>query len=129
MLAPTRYQFKALLDGLNQMTAEGNFTVAVLTDENGLPLAFSGASEDASEDQSAAVAQIQKMILRVLDHMSMAQPDEFALNDVNGTRLVCRSFQAAGSRLILAVQIPNRNQSYRKLMNGVIRSIQKDWVE
>lgn len=129
MAAPIQYQYKDLVDLLNQMTASGGFSISVLTDENGFPIAYSGGSEDTSEVQSAAVAQIQKMVLRVLDHISMAEPDELALNDVNGAKLVCRSFQAGDTRLFLAVQIPDRHKSYRKLMNQVIRSIQKNWME
>ncbi len=129
MAAPSLNQYKELVDDLRTMINHGGFSIAVLTDENGLPVAFSGTDEDTSEAQSAAVAQIQKMILRVREHMSMGEPEEFVMNDVNGTRLVCRSFEAATSPLILAVQIPDRGKPYRKLMNQLIRSVQKNMTD
>jgi predicted regulator of Ras-like GTPase activity (Roadblock/LC7/MglB family) len=127
MTSPAKPQYAVIADTLNDINAEGGFSLSVLTDENGLPIATSAGGEDESEVQAAVVAQVQKVVLRVRDHLSMAAPEEIALNDVNGKKLVCRSFEANGNNVVLAVLIPGRNQSYRKLMNRAIRSIQKTW--
>jgi hypothetical protein len=125
-LAHLRYH--EIADLLDRMDQEGGFTVSVLTDENGFPLAATGGT-DASEEQAAVVAQIQRVVLRVQDHLSMAAPEEITLNDINGKKLVCRSFDTGGMRVLLAVLVPSRGKSYRKLMNQAIHSIQKAWEE
>jgi len=125
MLAEATHNYPALVDILNAANTDGDFTITVLTDDNGFPLASSDGDDDTSEMQSAVVAQIQKVVVRVQDHLGMAAPEELSLNDVHGKRLVCRSFPLSGINVILAALIPNKGQAYRKLMNRAIRSIQK----
>ena len=127
MVTPTQNQYQRLHEILDQMTMRGGFTLSVLIDENGFPIAYSGGDENTSEAQSAAIAHIQKWIEQALGQIDMAEPDELALNDTNGCRLVCRSFETSNGRLFLAVQIPNRYQPYRKAMNHTIRSIKSSW--
>ncbi len=127
MVAASKVSFSELVGVLKQLNSQGDFTITVLTDENGFPIASSDGDGDASELQSAVVAQIQKVIVTVQDHLSMAAPEELALNDVNGKRLVCRSFALSDNKVILAVQMPNKNKPYRQLMNRAIRSIQQTW--
>lgn len=126
MVTLDHLDYREITNLLNRIGQEGGFTVIVLTDENGLPLAATGGA-DASEEQAAVVALMQRVVLQVQDHLSMAAPEEITLNDVNGKKLVCRSFDAGGTRILLAVSIPSRGKSYRKLMNQAIHSIQKTW--
>jgi hypothetical protein len=126
MTTLTHLRYREIADLLSQISQEGGFAVTVLTDENGFPMAAAGGA-DASEEQAAVVAQIQRVVLRVQDHLGMAAPEEITLNDVNGKKLVCRSFELGGTRVLLAVLIPSRGKSYRKLMNQAIHTIQKSW--
>ncbi len=125
MHAEPHHNFTALVNILNDANTQGGFTVTVLTDDIGFPLAASGGDVEATEMQSAVVAQIQKVVVRVQNHLGMAAPDELSLNDVRGNRLVCRTFPLNGSQIILAALIPKKEQTYRKLMNQAIRSIQR----
>lgn len=125
MRTEPNHHFTALADILNAANIQGRFTVTVLADDNGFPLAASQGDDEASETQSAVVAQIQKVVTQVQNHLGMDAPDELSLNDVQGKRLVCRTFPHNGDHLILAALIPKKEQTYRKLMNEAIRSIQQ----
>jgi hypothetical protein len=57
----------------------------------------------------------------------MAQTDEISLFDTKGRRLVCRPFSANGHNLILAVLVPDKQQSYRRLTNTAVNAIRKQW--
>jgi predicted regulator of Ras-like GTPase activity (Roadblock/LC7/MglB family) len=128
MVATTHLQYSALADVLKNLVSQGEFTIAVLTDKNGLPLASSDGDQMASEAQSAVVAQVQSVVIRVLGHLSMAAPDEISFNDVNGRKLVCRQFVVNNNEVVyLAVLIPSRLKSHRKLMNQAIHTIEKIW--
>lgn len=127
MVSSTHLRYTIIADILRQMNQHGGFSITVLTDENGFPIASSDGMDESSEVQAAVVAQIQKVIVKVQNHLDMAEPEELSLNDVNGRKLVCRSFQAGESRVILAVLIPSRDKTYRRLMNQVVRSVQKTW--
>jgi len=123
----TQQQYATLAEILKNLALDGAFSLAVLTDHNGLPIASSDGDQAASEAQSAVVAQIQNVVIRALGNISMSTPDEISLNDVNGRKLVCRQFSGGDGVVYLAVVIPNRMKSYRKAMNMAIRSIQKVW--
>jgi predicted regulator of Ras-like GTPase activity (Roadblock/LC7/MglB family) len=127
MVSSTHLRYTIIADILHQMNQQGGFSITVLTDENGFPIASSDEMDESSEVQAAVVAQIQKVIVKVQNHLDMAEPEELSLNDVNGRKLVCRSFQAGESRVILAVLIPSRDKTYRRLMNQAVRSVQKTW--
>jgi hypothetical protein len=57
----------------------------------------------------------------------MAQTDEISLYDSQGQRLVCRPFVANGYDMILAIIVPTKQQSYRRLTNQAIRNIKEAW--
>jgi predicted regulator of Ras-like GTPase activity (Roadblock/LC7/MglB family) len=127
MVTATHLQYSALANILKDLVSQGGFTIAVLTDSNGLPLASSDVDQETSEAQSAVVAQVQNVVLRALGHLSMSAPEEISLNDVDGRKLVCRQFSSGETMVYLAVLIPNRVKSYRLLMNRAIRSVQNIW--
>lgn len=127
MVIETSIQYAELTDIMQALNDRGNFVISVLTDESGLLLASSDQNPDTSEMQSAVGAQVQGLVQRVVRHLSMAEPEEITLNDVEGKRLVCRPFRLGDATVILAVLIPTKGQAYRKLMNQAIRSIQQTW--
>ncbi len=127
MVIETHLQYSTLAEILKNLVHDGEFSIAVLTDRNGLPIASSDGDQDASEAQSAVVAQIQNVVIRALGNISMSAPDEVSLNDVDGRKMVCRQFSGGDGVVYLAVVIPNRTKPYRKVMNQAIRSIQKVW--
>ncbi len=111
---------------LTDMNAAGNFTISVLTDRQGLPIAFATAPGYDPERQSAVVALVQKTACQASTHLGMVT-DEISLNAVDGQRLVCRPFDVNGNTLILAVLIGDRAQSYRRLTNKTVRRIASVW--
>lgn len=127
MVIETSLKYVELTDIMQSLNDRGNFVISVLTDETGLLLASSDQNPDTSEMQSAVGAQVQGLVQRVVGHLSMAEPEEIALNDVQGKRLVCRPFQVRDATVILAVLIPTKGQTYRKVMNQAIRAIRQTW--
>lgn len=112
---------------LHEMNTAGDFPIAIVTDQHGFPLASAFSRGEDPETQSAVVALIQKTALQTEAQLGMGQTDEISLFDAQGRRLVCRPFDANGYRLILAVQISNRHQPYRRLTNKAIREIKRVW--
>jgi predicted regulator of Ras-like GTPase activity (Roadblock/LC7/MglB family) len=120
--SPTR-----LVQLLREMISEGNFSMAVLADRDGLLIAAVTDDEQSSEAQSVAAALLQRAFVQVQSQLGMAETDEFSLFDVNGTRWVCRPFQVGEQTMILAVIVPNRNHPYRRLTTRTIHAIQQLW--
>lgn len=116
-----------LSEVLQEMNQEGNFSISVLTDRQGFPLAAASKEGEDPEMQSAVVALIQKTARQTENQLGMSETDEISLFDTQGNRLVCRPFSVNGRYLILAVQMPDRNQPYRRLTNKAIREIQRAW--
>ncbi len=116
-----------LSDILAQINQQGNFSIAIITDQNGFPVASASAPGEDPDTQSAVVALIQKTAVQVHNQLGMAQADEISLFDAEGQRLVCRPFSVNDYDMILAVRIPDKKQSYRRLTNQAIRDIKKSW--
>ena len=112
---------------LAEMNKEGDFPIAVITDIEGFPIAWDAASNRDPDMQSAVVALIQKTSIQVRDQLGMAHMDEISICDRQGQRLVCRPFEANQHQLILAVLVPDKKQSYRRLTNSAVRSVQRAW--
>jgi len=125
MTNPGKSSYQCLLDLITDLHHKGNFSAAVLTDFNGLPIAASAGEEDDVETQAAVVAQIQKIISQVRKHLGMGLTDEISMNDVSGKKLVCRSFSMNGTEFILAVLLAGRDKPYRRLTTRAISSIQQ----
>lgn len=117
-------EFAKLLDTMNK---EGGFPIAVLTDRHGFPIASAAAPDQDPDIQSAVVALIQKTAAQASNQLGMAQTDEISLHDAKGQRLVCRPFEAKGYEMILAVLVPNKHQSYRRLTNQAVNAIRRQW--
>jgi predicted regulator of Ras-like GTPase activity (Roadblock/LC7/MglB family) len=112
---------------LAKMNEEGGFSISVLSDTQGLTIAFAAAPDKDPERQSAAVAYMQKAAAAVSRQLGMTEPDEISFNDSNGVRLVCRPFDMEEYRLILAVLVPGRNRSYRRATNLAMQEVRRIW--
>ncbi|HEX2981520.1 MAG TPA: hypothetical protein VHO48_14730, partial [Anaerolineaceae bacterium] len=99
-----------LLTTLNQ---EGKFSITVLTDSQGLPIASAAQPGYDPERQSAVVALVQRMAEQASSRMGLDM-DEICLNAADGQRLVCRVIEVGNNRLILAVLMSSREQSHRR---------------
>ena len=112
---------------LAEMNEKGSFPIAVITDRHGFPIASAAGPGEDPDIQSAVVALVQKTATQASTQLGMAQTDEISLYDTEGRRLVCRPFSINGHSMILAVLIPDRNQSYRRLTNQAVSAIQRQW--
>jgi predicted regulator of Ras-like GTPase activity (Roadblock/LC7/MglB family) len=112
---------------LAKMNQEGGFDLSVLTDREGLPIASAAAPGQDPEVHAAVVALVQKTALQVRNYIGFASTNEITLNDVKGRRLVCRPFNIKDHEFILAVLIPDKAKSYRRLTNNAVNVIQKLW--
>ncbi len=127
MIVPHEPSPTRLVQLLREMISEGNFSMAVLADRDGLLIAAVTDDEQSSEAQSVAAALLQRAFVQVQSQLGMAETDEFSLFDVNGTRWVCRPFQVGEQTMVLAVIVPNRNHPYRRLTTRTIHAIQQLW--
>ena len=112
---------------LTQINSEGEFPISVLTDFQGLTIAWAASAGMDPERQSAVVAFIQKAAVQVSKQLGMAESDEISFYDINGQHLVCRPFQVDQYGLILAVIVPDRGHSYRRATYHAIREIRHIW--
>ncbi len=122
-----KYGSTKLAQVLATMNEKGGFPIAVLTDRHGFSIASSAAPGEDPDTQSAVVALVQKTATQVSHQLGMAQTDEISLYDTNGRRLVCRPFSADEHDMILAVVIPDKTQSYRRLTNTAVNTIRRQW--
>jgi predicted regulator of Ras-like GTPase activity (Roadblock/LC7/MglB family) len=112
---------------LATMNNQGGFPIAIVTDRHGFPIASAAMPGEDPEIQSAVVALVQKTASQVQNQLGMAQTDEISMFDTEGRRLVCRPFYANGHNMILAVLVPDRHQSYRRLTNTAVNAIKRQW--
>lgn len=112
---------------LEEMNQKGGYPISVLTDRQGFPIASAANSDQDPDTQSAVVALVQKTASQVSNQLGMAQTDEISLYDARGRRLVCRPFNANNHEMILAVIIPDKSQSYRRLTNQAVNAIKRQW--
>jgi predicted regulator of Ras-like GTPase activity (Roadblock/LC7/MglB family) len=113
---------------LNQINTEGGFPISVLTDYQGLAIAWAASNGMDPERQSAVVAFIQKAAAQVSKQLGMAAADEISFYDTNGQHLVCRPFQVESYGMILAVVVPDRGHPYRRATNQAVREIRRIWT-
>jgi hypothetical protein len=118
-------QMNSLLARMNQ---EEGFPISVLSDSQGLTIAFAATPGRDPERQSAAVAYMQKAAGLVGRQLGMTEPDEISFSDLTGLRLVCRPFDMDEYRLILAVLVPGRSRSYRRATNLAIQEVRRIWL-
>jgi len=113
---------------LADMNSREDYPISVLTDAQGLTVAWAANQGMDPERQSAVVAFVQKTAVQVSRQLGMASTDEISLFDMNGHKLVCRPFTLDNNLLILAVMVTDRNTSYRRATNHAIHEIRRIWM-
>lgn len=118
-----------LVELLEEMNREGGFPISIITDSQGLALAFAANDGLNADRQSAVVAFIQKTATQVAKQLGFSSSEEISLVDTDGKHLICRSFKANNFDLILSVMVPDRSTSYRRVTSAAIKQIIKIWSE
>ena len=126
-MAHTKFGSSELCNLLAAMNQDGGFPISILTDRQGFPIASAAGSGQDPEKQSAVVALVQKTAVQVQEQLGMAKTDEISVYDSEGQRLVCRPFSVNRHDLILAVLVPDRHQSYRRLTTRTVNAIRRVW--
>lgn len=116
-----------LAELLAEMNEAGNFPISILTDRQGFPIASAAQPGQDPDVQAAVVALVQKTAAQVHQQLGMAKTDEISLYDAEGQRLICRPFEANGHDMILAVRVPDRHQTYRRLTTRTINRVRSIW--
>ncbi|MGB8213280.1 MAG: hypothetical protein WCE68_06950 [Anaerolineales bacterium] len=116
-----------LNDLLSKMNSEGGFPISVVTDSQGLPIAWATSKGMDPERQSAVVALVQKAAAQAGKQLGMADTDEISFSDANGQHLVCRPLNVDDYQLILAVLVPDRDHTYRRATNHAVSEIRRIW--
>jgi predicted regulator of Ras-like GTPase activity (Roadblock/LC7/MglB family) len=127
MVKETKSGADILLGILNDMNLAANFPMSVLTDKEGLPIASAYSNGADPERQSAVVAFLQKTAVQVSKQLGMDEIEEISFSYVDGQHLICRPFTIDTNRLILAVIVTDRDQSYRRITNRAISEIRNIW--
>ena len=117
-------ELNQLLETLNR---EGGFSISVVTDAQGLAIASASSNGLDPDRQSAIVALVQKTILQVGKRLGMTETEEISLFTADGQRLICRFFKTDEHDLILAITIPDKKLSYRRLTSQAISEIRRIW--
>jgi predicted regulator of Ras-like GTPase activity (Roadblock/LC7/MglB family) len=112
---------------LQKMNDQGHFKAAVLTGNDGLPIATVPFSYD-KDTTAAMVALLQRVSKEARTQLGMAEVDEVTIFDRDRIRLVCRYLVIDGEELVLAVMVPP-NRYHRRLTNQAMREIEAAWRE
>jgi hypothetical protein len=73
------------------------------------------------------VAFLQKTAVQVSKQLGMDEIDEISFSYVDGQHLICRPFNIDSNRLILAIIVSDRDQSYRRITNRALSEIRNIW--
>jgi predicted regulator of Ras-like GTPase activity (Roadblock/LC7/MglB family) len=104
---------------------DGGFSLAVLGDLEGFPVASAAAPGENADSKAAAMALVQRSATQARAQLGLGATDEILLNDDRGRRLVCRPLRAGENELILVVLIPERRQSYRLITSRALRDVRR----
>jgi len=111
---------------LYKMNKEGNFEAAMLSMQDGLPLASSPAHYE-DEMAAALVTLLNEAAKKIHRELRLAQMDEISLVGDDRTRLVCRYFSVDGHDFLLTVLTPP-DQAYRRVTTQTIKEIKRIWL-
>lgn len=112
---------------LTEMNEEGGFPISILTDKEGLPIAWAASDGTDPDRQSAVVAFVQKTSLQVSKQLGLTDVDEVSFCYANGQHLVCRPFIVDNNIMTLAIIVTRRDQRYRRATNRAMTEIRNTW--
>ncbi len=119
---------KTLEHILNRIVSEGDYEAALLSDDDGLPLAVAAADEAAGM-MAAMTALFRDAATQARRQLDLARVNELSLVGDDRLRMVCRFFQTdAGQLLNLTVIVPP-DRAYRRITNQAIKEINRVWTE
>jgi len=110
---------------MNEVVGLGNYEMAFLYSEEGLPMAEVRGQETIPEDRLVEMSMIFQEVMKMADVMGgITEIREIVLEGSNRRKLIFRFFESFDQNLILALVIPPK-KTYRGLTNKLMRLIQK----
>ena len=108
---------------MNEVVGLGNFEMAYLFSEEGLPMAEVKGEGLVPEDRLIEMSILFQEILKMADVMGgISELKEIMLEGNNRRKIIFRFFEGFDQSLVLALVIPPK-KSYRSLTNKLIRII------
>ena len=119
--------FTTITKILEEKNKKGGFLASLIVDREGFPIASitNPDSEQDLEIQAALLGLVRRATSQASQEFGLSNTTEFTLFDENGYRFVCRLFSAGETELALAFLIPDKDLSYRRLMQQTIKTVQK----
>jgi len=112
---------------LEELNASGQFAMSVLADSDGLPIAYAAAPGQSADKESAVAALMQRVSSQAREQLGMAETNEIVVYDAAGRRLICRPLTINGNGMILAIIVPQRDQSYRRALKRAVEQLKQMW--
>jgi len=108
---------------MQRIISLGNYELAHLFSDEGLPLAETKDEESIERDQLIEISVYFQDIKRIADMMGgMSRLKEIVMEGDNARKIVFRFFEAFDQTVVLVAVVPPR-KSYRKLTNQLVRLI------
>ncbi|MEA3338885.1 MAG: roadblock/LC7 domain-containing protein [Chloroflexota bacterium] len=117
----------ALEDILNRIVADGDYEAALLSDEDGLPLAAT-ATGDSAAMLAAMAGLFHNSATQASRRLNLSYINELSLVGDDRFRLVCRFFETASGQSLGLVAIVPPDHAYRRITNRAIREIKEAWA-
>ncbi len=110
---------------MNEVVGMGNYEMAFLFSEEGLPMAEVKGDGIIPEDRLVEMSLLFQEVMKMADVIGgISEVREIVIEGMNRRRIIFRFFRAFDQNLVLAVVIPPR-KTYRGLTNKLVRLIQK----
>ena len=110
-------------DYMKEIIGLGNYEMAYLYSQEGLPMAEIKGENIVPEDRLIEMSMLFQEIIKMADVMGgISELKEIMLEGNNRRKIIFRFFQGFNQSLVLALVIPPR-KTYRSLTNKLIRII------
>ncbi len=110
---------------MKEVVGLGNYEMAYLFSEEGLPMAEVRGENVVPEDRLVEMSILFQEIMRMADVMGgISELKEIMLEGNNRRRIIFRFFEGFEQSLILAIVVPPK-RTYRGLTNKLVRIIDK----
>lgn len=109
---------------MQRIISLGNYEMAHLFSDEGLPLAEAKAEESIERDRLIEISVYFQDIKRISDMMGgISKLKEIIMEGDNYRKIAFRFFEAFDQTVVLVIVIPPRKR-YRKLTNQLVRLVQ-----
>lgn len=110
---------------MHSVVGQGNYEMAYLFSQEGLPMAEVKGEELIPEDRLVEISMLFQEIVKMADVMGgISELKEIMIEGNNARKIIFRFFDGFDQSLVLALVIPPR-KTYRGLTNKLIRIIKK----